>query len=83
MKKGYNQENRLEHWNSGKVQFCKIPHPQLYIITMKKEGERKVLSLSLVHITRRIEEMSSFPWELLGRVVGEIIRAVGEAFDDK
>lgn len=50
---------------------------------MKKEEERKVLSLSLVHITRRIEEMSSFPWELLGRVVGEIIRAVGEAFDDK
>lgn len=65
------------------VWICKIPHPQLYIITMKKEEERKVLSLSLVHITRRIEEMSSFPWELLGRVVGEIIRAVGEAFDDK
>lgn len=42
----YNQENRLEHWNSGTVQFCKIPHPQLYIITMKKEEEHKAFPLS-------------------------------------
>ena len=78
----YNQENRLEHWNSGTVQFCKIPHPQLYIITMKKEEERNVLPLSSLH-KKEVEILSSFPWELLGRVVGEIIRAVGEAFDDK